>query len=70
MVQVVSQWPWIVSGALTAFVAYCNLPSAWILPAKAATSEWLKEAPVKPIDGLSSSTEILAGSLWRGKGKT
>ena len=58
--------PWLVTGAMTGFVAYCNLPSAWIMPAAKATSIWLSEAQVKPV--LSDRPAVNAASLWKDKG--
>ena len=62
---------WVVSGALAGFVAYCNLPSAWILPAARATSSWLAEAKLEPLPtgakvpfGLPA---IQAADLWQNR---
>ncbi|KAK8401823.1 hypothetical protein O3P69_001136 [Scylla paramamosain] len=39
----VSNWPWILTGALTGFVAYCNRPLDWLSsPPQKATTEWLR----------------------------
>ena len=38
----VSNWPWILTGALTGFVAYCNRPLDWLSPPqKVTTGKWL-----------------------------
>lgn len=60
--SVLSQWPWILTGAVSGFIAYCNLPSAWILPATKATEDWLAPTQLKPINNLNSI--VPAHTLW------
>lgn len=62
----VSNWPWILTGALTGFVAYCNRPLDWLSsPPQKATTEWLSDAPLKR---LADAKDILGAELWRERG--
>ena len=36
MTYLVSNWQWLVTGAVTGFIAYCNLPSTFLMPIKSA----------------------------------
>lgn len=59
-------WPWLVTGALTGFVAYCNMPLYWRGNPEEATTEWLAGAPLKRLD---ESEALLSGAdLWRENG--
>ena len=63
-------WPWLITGALSGFVAYCNLPSAWILPAQRATAAYLATAPLNRIDsGVLTARVKTASELWKDHGK-
>ena len=69
MSSLIPSWPWLVTGALTGFIAYCNLPSALILPAKAATEDWLAAAPLTKIPPVEKDKQFLAQKLWKDTGK-
>lgn len=68
MEMALNNWAWLLTGAAAGFVAYCNLPSAWILPASKATASWLAEAKVRPLlPGKGEpGAEVTTGDLWKG----
>jgi len=59
-------WPWLVGGAITSMLAYANLPSRILLPAKAATEAFLASAKLQT---LPSKTPVgNARELWSKSG--
>jgi len=59
-------WQFVLGGTITGLLAYANLPSAWILPQKAATETFLASAKLK---ALSSGKEVSnTRSLWEQNG--
>lgn len=58
----VPSWPWLVAGALTSFVAYCNVPIALQATPEKATREWLAEAPLVRLD--DSKATLKGSELW------
>ena len=63
-------WAWVVSGALAGFVAYCNLPSAWIMPAARASSAYLAATSLEPLPAnskvpfVSGGKAVSPGDVW------
>lgn len=58
----IPNWPWLVAGALTGFVAYCNVPLALQRSPERATRDWLAAAPLTKLDG--SKGTLLGSDLW------
>jgi len=55
-----------VAAAAAAFIAYCNLPPSWLLPAEKATLDWLSPAP---LEQLGSVSRVIRGEdMWRERG--
>ncbi|KAG0722015.1 Redox-regulatory protein FAM213A [Chionoecetes opilio] len=65
LTAMVGNWPWILTGALTGFLAYCNRPLYWMSSPQRATTDWLSSAPLKRLD---SSEKVIGAELWRERG--
>lgn len=59
-------WPWLVAGALTGFVAYCNVPLALHSSPEKATRDWLAKAPLSKLD--DSRASLVGSDLWKDNG--
>jgi len=59
-------WPWLVGGAITSILAYANLPSRILLPAKAATEAFLASAKLQSLPGNTPVSN--ARDLWSKSG--
>ncbi|RXG58639.1 Redox-regulatory protein [Armadillidium vulgare] len=43
------KWPWLITGALTSYIAYVNIPTSWMKKPDSTTLEWLSAAQLESL---------------------